>query len=118
MTAWHLPALVLAAAILSPSVSYTAPEAGANGLLSPSLPVPPIPPAHPPRDVAAPVPNANMQEPTAPTPAGPQWKPTLNERAPTLPGGDPVPGSLYRSEQEQRRQFIPNPGIRLVVPLQ
>lgn len=118
MTAWRLPALMVAAAILSSSVSYAAREADADSLPSPSLPVPPIPPAHPPRDVAAPVPNANMLEPTAPTPEGPQWKPTLNERAPSLPGGDPVPGSLYRSEQEQRRQFIPNPGIRLVVPLQ
>jgi hypothetical protein len=83
-----------------------------------SLPVPPIPPDHPPVDVPAPVPNVNLAAPRAPTDDSVAVRPTLNEHAPTLPGGDPVPGTLYRSELEQKRQFIPNPGVELIVPFQ
>jgi hypothetical protein len=83
-----------------------------------ALPIPPIPPDDAPTDQPAPVPNANLQPPPPPLREGPELRPTLNAGAPTLPGGDPVPGTLYRSEEEQRRQFIPNPGIQLVVPLQ
>jgi len=86
--------------------------------LEENLPVPPIPPDSPPIDVPAPVPDTNLQAPTTPAEEGPVLKPVLNARAPTLPGGDPVPGTLYRSDQEQKRQFIPNPGIQLIVPLQ
>jgi hypothetical protein len=83
-----------------------------------SLPIPPVPPVHPPADIAAPVPNADLYAPANATEDGVTLKPTLNERAPALPGGDPVPGTLYRSEEEQRRQYIPSPGFRLVVPLE
>ncbi len=83
-----------------------------------SLPIPPIPPENPPNDVAAPVPNVDISAPAAPTQDGVTVRPSLNTRAPTLPGGDPVPGTVYRSDQEQKRQFIPNPGIQLVVPLE
>jgi hypothetical protein len=82
------------------------------------LPVPPIPPDSPPDDVAAPVPNVDLYAPTGPVQEGTTVRGTLNERSPTLPGGDPIPGTLYRYDQEQKRQYIPNPGIQLVVPLQ
>jgi hypothetical protein len=98
------------AATLPASATPTAPEE--------SLPLPPIPPDDAPTDLPAPVPNANLQAPSAPVEGGPELRPTLNAHSPTLPGGDPVPGTLYRSDQEQRHQFIPNPGIQLVVPLQ
>ena len=82
------------------------------------LPVPPIPPAHPPTDVPAPVPNEDIHAPPPLISTGPTVKATLNAQPPTLPGGDPVPGTLYRSQEEQRRQFIPNPGVMLIVPLE
>jgi len=68
--------------------------------------------------VAAPVPNADLSAPAAPDSSSPSLRATLNERPLDLPGGDPVPGTVYRYDQEQKRQFIPNPGIRLVVPLE
>ncbi len=106
-----LRAAPIAAPIVAPIVAKVeAPEE--------DLPIPPLPPDHPPADVAAPVPNADLQAPPAPVSDGVAVRPTLNAGAPTLPGGDPVPGTLYRSEEEQKRQFIPNPGIQLVVPLQ
>jgi hypothetical protein len=83
-----------------------------------NLPLPPIPPVNPPLDVPAPVPDLNLHAPADPVQEGPVLKPTLTEQAPTLPRGDPVPGTVYRSDQEQRRQFIPKPGIQLVVPLE
>ncbi len=83
-----------------------------------NLPIPPIPPDDAPTDQPAPVPNANLQAPAASSQDGVALRPTLNARAPTLPGGDPIPGTLYRAEEEQRRQFIPSPVIQLVVPLQ
>jgi hypothetical protein len=82
------------------------------------LPEPPIPPDEPPADTDAPVPNKDVSAPSPRLQEGATLKPTLDSRPPTLPGGDPVPGTLYRSDQEQRRQFIPNPGILLVVPIQ
>jgi hypothetical protein len=82
------------------------------------LPVPPIPPADPPSDVAAPVPDTTLEAPGVTTEQGLAVKPTLNANPPKLPGGDPVPGTLYRLDQEQKRQFIPSPGLELVVPLQ
>jgi hypothetical protein len=82
------------------------------------LPVPPMPPDEPPADVAAPVPNADLSAPTPEGTTGPSLRATLNERPLNLPGGDPVPGTVYRSDQEQKHQFIPNPGVQLVVPLE
>jgi hypothetical protein len=97
---------------IPPAIGATVPPAEEN------LPVPPIPPDQPPNDVPAPVPNVNLAAPQAPSDDSVALRPTLNEHAPTLPGGDPVPGTLYRSELEQKRQFIPNPGVQLVVPFQ
>jgi hypothetical protein len=105
------------AAFPPPARAATSANAAA-GAPEESLPIPPIPPENPPDDVAAPVPNVDIYAPKAPTQDGVIVRPSLNARAPTLPGGDPVPGTVYRSDQEQKRQFIPNPGIQLVLPLE
>ena len=83
-----------------------------------NLPIPPIPPDDPPQDIAAPVPDIDASGPRPAEQQGAALKPVLDSRPAPLPGGDPVPGTLYRADQEQKRQFIPNPGIRLVVPIQ
>ncbi len=90
----------------------------AAGAPEETLPIPPIPPDNPPDDAVAPVPNVDIRAPAAPTQDGVTVRPSLNAHSPTLPGGDPVPGTVYRSDQEQKRQFVPNPGIQLVVPLE
>lgn len=84
----------------------------------PDLPVPPIPPAVVPGDTAAPVPNIDAGPPVPLTESGTTVQPSLNEGLRQYPGGDPVPGTLYRSEEQQRRLFIPSPGVKLVVPLE
>ena len=83
----------------------------------PELPLPPTPPTDAPVSTEAPVPNRDLAAPPDRGGAGPTLVPTLDARPPVLPGGDPVPGTQYRSDLQQRRQFIPKPGIRLVVPL-
>jgi len=83
----------------------------------PDLPLPPIPPEARPAGALAPVPDRSLSAPTPGDQPGLALKPTLNANPPALPGGDPVPGSLYQLEQSQRRQFIPSPGLRLSVPL-
>ncbi len=105
-------------ALALPIMLAALPARAAPPAVEESLPIPPIPPDDAPTDLPAPVPNANLQAPAAHEQPGVVLRPTLNAGAPVLPGGDPVPGTLYRSEEEQRRQFIPNPGIQLVVPLQ
>ncbi len=100
-----LPALPAAARPIAPEAQ-------------PALPLPPIPPANPPSDVAAPVPDRDILAPVPQSDGGVSVRATLDAHAPTLPGGDPVPGTLYRSEEEQRRQFIPNPGVIVTVPLE
>ncbi len=116
MTRPGLAAIVVMAACL---LGTAGPARGAPPAAEPEeLPVPPVPPENPPDDVAAPVPNADLSAPTPETNAGTRLRATLNERRPDLPGGDPIPGTVYRYDQEQKRQFIPNPGIQLVVPLQ
>jgi hypothetical protein len=110
----RLIVLALAATVVAkPHTAPTAPIAPEQ-----ELPEPPIPPAHPPSDTAAPVPDVDLYAPQDAPQEGPALKPNLHEHSPTLPGGDPVPGTLYRSDQEQRRALIPSPGIDLVVPLQ
>jgi hypothetical protein len=100
------------------AMAPTRPASAAPATAQEELPVPPIPPDQPPGDVAAPVPNADLYAPTPETQSGPSVRATLNDRPPDLPGADPIPGTVYRYDQQQKRQFIPNPGIELVLPLQ
>jgi hypothetical protein len=111
--------LVLAFALIAmASMAIPAQARPAPAPAEEELPVPPIPPEEPPSDVAAPVPNVNLSAPTPEGTTGPSVRATLNERPLDLPGGDPVPGTVYRYDQEQKRQFIPNPGVQLVLPLE
>jgi hypothetical protein len=112
----HLGAALALAAFASMAIPAQgrAPPAPAQE----ELPVPPMPPDEPPDDVVAPVPNADLSAPPPESKTGPSVRATLNERPLNLPGGDPVPGTTYRYDQEQKRQFIPNPGVQLVVPLE
>jgi hypothetical protein len=110
---------LLALLVLAIPLALTAPSGqAAPAPPAEDLPEPPIPPDNPPDEAPAPVPNVDAFGPRAPEQEGPVLKPVLDSRPRPLPGADPVPGTLYRSDQEQRRQFIPNPGIRLVVPIQ
>jgi hypothetical protein len=110
----RLAVLLLAFPVaLAVPAAHAAPAAPAE-----QLPEPPIPPYERPADTDAPVPNKDVSAPRPRLEEGTTIKPTLDSRPPTLPGGDPVPGTLYRSDQEQRHQFIPNPGVQLVVPIQ
>jgi hypothetical protein len=111
--------LRIAAAVLAAGTMLaTLPARAAPPPPPEELPVPPIPPDQPPADLPAPVPDATLAAPVPPAGTGPSLRATLNERPPALPGGDPIPGTVYRYDQEQRHQFIPNPGIQLVVPLE
>ncbi len=112
----HLFLAVALAAMASMAIPAQARPAPAP--LEEDLPLPPTPPDEPPTDEGAPVPNADLSAPTPETKTGPSVRATLNERPLNLPGGDPVPGTAYRYDQEQKRQFIPNPGVQLVLPLE
>ncbi len=115
MTPRLIAAIALAAVY---AMAFPSPGRAAPPPAQEELPIPPIPPDEPPSDITAPVPNADLSAPVPRTETGPSVRATLNERPPELPGGDPIPGTSYRYDQEQKRQFIPNPGIQLVLPLQ
>jgi hypothetical protein len=82
----------------------------------PQLPIPPIPPAHPP-NVAAPVPDLNI---VAPYNDSRRSMVTLDSDINHRPAPDPgfafSPGSQYRMDNDDRRLFV-LPGITLHVPL-
>ena len=79
------------------------------------LPVPPVPPGHPPLADAAPVPNVDAEAPAAPTSA----KPSVNVRVYHANIYDPgvafVPGSRYQATED--RKPIRTPGLSISVPL-
>jgi hypothetical protein len=80
------------------------------------LPVPPIPPEHPPLADAAPVPNVNAEAPVTPT----SGKPSVNVTVYRVTLYDPsmgfVPGSRYQSSED--RKPIQTPGFSVSVPLE
>jgi hypothetical protein len=81
-----------------------------------SLPVPPIPPAHPPRDQSAPMPNLDARAPAMVADQGTQvgfrnfryrrYDPSLGY----------TPGSQFQTSEEKR--VIQTPGLMMRVPLQ
>lgn len=81
-----------------------------------ALPVPPIPPAHPPTDQAAPVPDIDAQAPLSSDSQGVKW--TLNDfrvqRYSSSLGY--ARGSQFQTSEEKRP--IQTPGVTLRVPLQ
>ena len=78
------------------------------------LPVPPIPPAHPPFNEAAPVPDRDASGPSA---EGARTRAKLEfyrmNRVDSSQGF--VPGSRYWGEDDRR--FLPSPGVSVRVPL-
>ena len=79
------------------------------------LPVPPVPPANPPADEAAPVPNADAHPPAVRLTEGL----SVNVRLYRAKSYDPslgfAPGSRYQSTED--RKPIQTPGLSVSVPL-
>ena len=88
----------------------------AMGAGPPTLPVPPIPPAHPPTDQAAPVPDINAEAPSARGAQGMKW--SLNDFRVNRYGSSLgySRGSQFQTSEEKRP--IQTPGLTLRVPLQ
>lgn len=82
----------------------------------PRLPVPPIPPAHPPTDLTAPMPNANAYAPPA---ASLLPNVTLQDFRANQSGDKSLgyaPGSQFETSEDKRP--IQTPGLTWKVPLQ
>ncbi|HEX2943587.1 MAG TPA: hypothetical protein VHO91_21205 [Rhodopila sp.] len=96
---------VLAAMLLSCSTA-----------MADQLPLPPVPPAHPPEADKAPVPNRDAHTPILATTA----KPSVDVRVYRAHLYDPsmgfAPGSRYQP-LEDRKATIQPPGLGLIVPL-
>ncbi|MGE0222576.1 MAG: hypothetical protein AB7F35_21770 [Acetobacteraceae bacterium] len=88
----------------------------AEPVFAADLPVPPVPPASPPRDEAAPVPNVDIHAPSATTPS--QVRLGIKMYTPSMPDGALAfsPGSRYQSYEERKPVHLP--GLKLTVPLQ
>jgi hypothetical protein len=79
------------------------------------LPVPPLPPANPPADQSAPLPDRDFQAPREPDPQGPQvgLRDFRIRRFDDSPGY--VPGSHFETGEDKRS--IQTPGLTVRVPL-
>jgi hypothetical protein len=84
--------------------------------LAEDLPVPPIPPEHPPLGQVAPVPNIDAREPVAATSNAPSIDVRLYRARPYDPGLGFAPGSRYQTSED--RKAIQTPGLSISVPLQ
>jgi len=82
----------------------------------PSLPVPPIPPAHPPPDQVAPMPDTNARGPATENPQGPQLSVTDFRLRRYDQSQGYASGSHYQTSEDKR--VIQTPGLTLHVPLQ
>ena len=82
-----------------------------------SLPVPPVPPAHPPAGQVAPVPNPDLRPPADPADQGLQVR-LQDFRARRFDEGGMgySPGSQYETTEDKRP--IQTPGLTVRVPLQ
>jgi hypothetical protein len=81
-----------------------------------ALPVPPVPPAHPPTDQSAPVPDLSAAAPLVPGPQGAQIGLTDFRTHRYDHSAGYTPGSQFQTSEEKRA--IQTPGLRLRVPLQ
>jgi hypothetical protein len=83
------------------------------------LPVPPIPPIHPPTDGPAPIPDRNVAAPSAPLSDGPKITPQF-VRVPTYPTNfDYSQGYVSGSRQQEEpadRRLMPSPGFNIELP--
>jgi hypothetical protein len=84
--------------------------------LEATLPVPPIPPAHPPVDEAAPIPDADAHPPVTIASTDPSVGVELYRRERYDPSQGFVPGSQFQDSED--RKPIQTPGISVRVPLQ
>ncbi len=83
--------------------------------LAADLPIPPTPPARPPRDEAAPVPNPNVRQPVEPSSSDIKVRPDVFTAKRPDPSMGFAPGSRYQPADE--RNPLQTPGVRLTVPL-
>jgi hypothetical protein len=83
---------------------------------APNLPVPPIPPANPPRYLAAPVPNVDARAPSPVSQEGAQLSPYLFRYNNYDPSVGYTPGSRVQTSDD--RKILPVPGFTLRVPIQ
>ena len=81
-----------------------------------ALPVPPIPPAHPPMDQSAPVPDLSASAPLVVDPQRAQIGLTDFRLRRYDHSAGYTPGSQFQTSEEKRA--IQTPGLRLRVPLQ
>jgi hypothetical protein len=86
------------------------------GALAENLPVPPIPPEHPPVAEVAPTPNVDARAPVAPASASPTFDVRLFRASPYDPGMGFAPGSRYQTSED--RKPIQTPGVSISVPLE
>jgi hypothetical protein len=87
-----------------------------TGAMAENLPVPPIPPSHPPMAEAAPIPDVRAEAPASREPD----KVSVDVRLYRVKLYDPslgfAPGSHYQSTED--RKAIQTPGFSVSVPLQ
>jgi hypothetical protein len=79
------------------------------------LPIPPIPPEHPPIAEAAPVPDVNAEAPVAPASDEPSVNVKVYRATMYDPGVGFAPGSRYQTTED--RKPIQTPGLSISVPL-
>jgi hypothetical protein len=80
------------------------------------LPLPPLPPTHPPSDVAAPMPNADAHGPVTIASTDPRLEVELYRNRSYDPSQGFVPGSRFQTSED--RKPIQTPGFSIRVPLQ
>jgi hypothetical protein len=86
-----------------------------SAAMAEDLPIPPIPPEHPPLADTAPMPNADAQAPVVAASNEPSFDVRLYRARPYDPGMGFTPGSRYQDSEE--RKAIQTPGFSINVPL-
>ena len=87
-----------------------------HGAIAADLPVPPIPPDHPPPGDIAPVPDPDIHAPVTSVSNSPSIGLRLFRNTPYEPGQGFAPGSRYQTSED--RKPIQTPGLGVDVPLQ
>jgi hypothetical protein len=84
------------------------------------LPVPPIPPAHPPTDGRAPTPDQDAAAPSVPETDGLRITPRLLQAPTSRNSFDPslgyVDGSRWQDDPLADRRLMPSPGFNVLIP--
>lgn len=84
--------------------------------LADGLPVPPLPPDHPPPGETAPIPDLGARVPLTPSSERPSVDVRLYRATPPDPSLGFAPGSRYQSAED--RKLIQTPGFSISVPLE